>query len=106
MVATKRWQTLTVVTLMLIALVIGTSINGCFKRSSSSNTGSSVPAPGAFTLGGEITDGMISVDRAITNTITWTASANAASYTVEISTDDVFTDTALVLTATGLAVTE
>src|SRR3989339_35164 len=100
----KAGPALTVVTLMIALLVVIAVTPSCGK--SSSKSGSSVPAPGAFTLGGAITDGMISVDRAITNTITWTASANASSYTLEISTDDVFTNTALVLTATGLTLTE
>src|SRR3989339_1327761 len=89
MMHAKKWYIITVVIMMLIAVVVSVSTPGCFKSSKDEETGSSVPAPGAFELGIPADVGL--VDIADTEVpLSWTASVNAANYLLEVSTDDTF----------------
>jgi len=75
-------------------------MDGCFKHSTDEPiTGSSVPAPGAFTLDlpGDPVTGFALIDTAEASIIanngwvmSWTPSANAANYLLEIARDDTF----------------
>ena len=88
----KGWT----LTIIIVTILLSITINGCFKHSKDEPiTGSSVPAPGAFTLGNpaDMPTGIIDLSGSIFSTglpMTWTASLNVANYLLEIATDDSF----------------
>jgi len=85
MFKTEKWIAVSIV-LITLSLIV----NGCFKHSKDEETGSSVPAPGAFTLGAPA-DGAININIAATEIpASWTASTDVANYLLEICKDDAF----------------
>ncbi|MEW6026050.1 MAG: hypothetical protein AB1599_01970, partial [Planctomycetota bacterium] len=103
MAGVKNWKTLTVVALMLAIIIVSVAMPGCFRRSSDDSTGSSVPAPGAFTLGVPVDRALINLGTASEVAFNWTASANTATYSLEVSTDDSFAVSYSVYSPTAFA---
>lgn len=86
-----KWWIISISAIIFVSIVM----DGCFKHSTDEPiTGSSVPAPGAFTLGtpGDMTVN-IDLSGSISGTglpMTWTPSTDVANYLLEIAKDDSF----------------
>ncbi|MBI5779887.1 MAG: hypothetical protein HZA49_10615 [Planctomycetes bacterium] len=95
MLKIEKWGMAGAIVMILASIILSVAINGCFKHSTDEPiSGSSVPAPGAFTLGtpGDMTVG-IDLSGSISGTglpMTWTPSTDVANYLLEISKDDSF----------------